>query len=154
KAGAWFNLPAVAIMLIVTTILVIGIRESAISNTLLVVIKLGVVVFVIAVGAGFIVASNWTSIPPEQRKLAQEQGIPDAAADVAKGEDASLAALGAFKAHLSDAAKSIALQVSIQKKDGTTVNVPIPEEKDLTKRSDELEAQALAIYLLDRAEKI
>src|SRR3954447_16585743 len=32
KLGAWFNLPAVLIMVVVTTILVIGIRESAASN--------------------------------------------------------------------------------------------------------------------------
>jgi len=48
KPGAWFNLPAVGILLVVTAVLVIGIRESAISNTILVVIKLSVVLFVIA----------------------------------------------------------------------------------------------------------
>src|SRR6516162_7660244 len=48
--GAWFNLPAVTIMIIVTTILVIGIRESAITNAVLVAVKLGVVLFVIVIG--------------------------------------------------------------------------------------------------------
>src|SRR5205085_5163117 len=47
KPGAWFNLPAVLIMLAVTTVLVIGIRESAASNTALVTIKVGVVLFVV-----------------------------------------------------------------------------------------------------------
>jgi APA family basic amino acid/polyamine antiporter len=69
KTGAIVNLPAMIIMIIVTTILVIGIRESAASNTVLVVIKLGVVLFVIAMGFGYINRSNWTDIPPEMRKL-------------------------------------------------------------------------------------
>ena len=156
KAGAWFNLPAVVIMLLVTTVLVIGIRESAISNTVLVVIKLGVVLFVIAVGAGggFIAVSNWTSIPPEERKLPQQQGIDDAASDVAKGEDAAMAATIAIKYHFGDAAKTIALQVTVQKKDGTTITLPVPEAKDLESRAKALETEALAIYLIDQAEKI
>src|SRR5947209_8708354 len=50
KTGAWFNLPAVVILLLVTAVLVIGIRESAASNTLLVLIKTGVVLFVVVLG--------------------------------------------------------------------------------------------------------
>src|SRR5205085_7403902 len=53
-AGAYLNLPAVIILALVTVVLVIGIRESAASNTVLVVLKLGVVVFVIAMGIGYI----------------------------------------------------------------------------------------------------
>ena len=46
------NLPAVLILMACTSVLVIGIRESAASNTALVLLKLGVVVFVIVVGIG------------------------------------------------------------------------------------------------------
>ena len=46
------------------------------------------------VGAGFIIGKNWTGIPPEMRKLPQQQGIDDAASDVAKGEDARARASG------------------------------------------------------------
>jgi APA family basic amino acid/polyamine antiporter len=84
RSGAWFNLPALAIMVIVTAVLVIGIRESAASNTVLVIVKLSVVLFVIAVGAGYVVRSNWTSIAPEERKLPQQMGLSDAVQDVAK----------------------------------------------------------------------
>src|SRR5579862_5444980 len=42
---AWFNLPAFGITLVVTAILVIGIRESATSNAVLVTVKVGVVLF-------------------------------------------------------------------------------------------------------------
>src|SRR5580700_10713143 len=40
---AWFNLPAFLITIIVTAILVVGIRESATTNAVLVAIKVGVV---------------------------------------------------------------------------------------------------------------
>jgi len=65
--AAWqLNLPAVVIMLLCTVILVIGIRESATTNALLVAIKVGVVLFVIALGVFYINPANWTSIPVEQ----------------------------------------------------------------------------------------
>ncbi len=51
----------------VTAILVIGIRESATTNAVLVGVKLGVVLFVIGVGVFFINPANWTNIPPTDR---------------------------------------------------------------------------------------
>src|SRR5947209_13894476 len=86
KPGAWFNLPAVFIMVVVTVILVIGIRESAASNTALVMLKVGVVLFVIIVGVGYINPANWTSIPPEERRQPAERAVPDLANDHAKAE--------------------------------------------------------------------
>jgi APA family basic amino acid/polyamine antiporter len=77
--GAWFNLPAVVILALVTAVLVIGIRESAASNTALVLVKVGVVLFVIVVGAGFVNRSNWTDIPVEARRQPQEAAIPSIA---------------------------------------------------------------------------
>jgi APA family basic amino acid/polyamine antiporter len=62
-----FNLPAVVIMAIVTAVLVVGIRESATTNAVLVMIKLAVVLFVIFVGWSFINPSNWNGIPVEAR---------------------------------------------------------------------------------------
>src|SRR5208283_4221506 len=54
-----FNLPAFIIALVITTILVIGIKESARFNTGIVVIKVAVVLFVIALGARYINRANW-----------------------------------------------------------------------------------------------
>ncbi|HEX9580619.1 MAG TPA: amino acid permease [Gemmatimonadales bacterium] len=54
------NVPAVVIVLAITALLVYGIRESAVSNTILVVLKIGVVVFFIAVGAFLIKPENYT----------------------------------------------------------------------------------------------
>ncbi|HEX6983722.1 MAG TPA: amino acid permease [Planctomycetaceae bacterium] len=62
------NLPAVLIILAVTAVLVKGIRESAFTNALLVVVKVAVVLFVIALGVGYVKSENWTSVPPESRK--------------------------------------------------------------------------------------
>jgi APA family basic amino acid/polyamine antiporter len=56
-----FNLPAFCIALIITAILVIGIRESARFNATIVVIKVSVVLFVIAVGIRYVNAVNWGS---------------------------------------------------------------------------------------------
>src|SRR5262245_28782672 len=65
--GAIMNLPAVIILAIVTIILVIGIKESATSNTVLVLVKLGVVLLVIGMGVGYVIKPNWTDIPAEAR---------------------------------------------------------------------------------------
>ena len=56
-----FNLPACIIALIITTILAIGIKESARFNATIVVIKVGVVLFVIALGLKYVSFSNWGS---------------------------------------------------------------------------------------------
>jgi APA family basic amino acid/polyamine antiporter len=54
-----FNLPAFLIALVITAILVIGIRESARFNATIVVIKMAVVLFVIGLGIRYVSASNW-----------------------------------------------------------------------------------------------
>jgi APA family basic amino acid/polyamine antiporter len=54
-----FNLPAFLIALVITTILVVGIKESARFNATIVVIKVSVVLFVIGLGAHYIDRANW-----------------------------------------------------------------------------------------------
>jgi basic amino acid/polyamine antiporter, APA family len=54
-----FNLPAFLIALIITAILAVGIKESASFNSTIVVIKVSVVLFVLALGSRFIQTSNW-----------------------------------------------------------------------------------------------
>jgi APA family basic amino acid/polyamine antiporter len=63
-AGA-FNLPAFLIVLLVTGILIIGVRESANVNTLIVFTKVGVVVALIILGLKYIVPANWTPFIPQ-----------------------------------------------------------------------------------------
>jgi APA family basic amino acid/polyamine antiporter len=54
-----FNLPAFLIALVITAILVVGIKESARFNAGIVVIKVAVVLFVIALGSHYINRANW-----------------------------------------------------------------------------------------------
>jgi amino acid transporter len=87
-SGAWLNLPALLITLGVTVILVIGIRESATTNAVLVGVKVGVVLFVIAAGILFINPSNWTGLSPSDRLYPEDTStIPTVAARAVK-EDA------------------------------------------------------------------
>ncbi len=85
--GAWFNLPAVVVLAITTAILVKGIKESAASNTALVMIKLAVVLFVIGMGASFVSGANFTDIAEEERILPAELALKDTAKDYAKGTE-------------------------------------------------------------------
>ncbi len=55
------NLPAFLIALVVTTVLAIGIKESAKFNSTIVVIKVAVVLFVLGLGAKFVHPGNWGS---------------------------------------------------------------------------------------------
>jgi APA family basic amino acid/polyamine antiporter len=59
-----FNLPAVAIVLLITWVLVVGIRESAWANTAMVVLKLLILGFFIAIGATWVEPANWTPFAP------------------------------------------------------------------------------------------
>jgi APA family basic amino acid/polyamine antiporter len=62
---ALFNLPAVLIIIAVTTILVIGIKESATANAVIVAIKVSVVVIFIVAGFSYVNTDNLTPfIPP------------------------------------------------------------------------------------------
>jgi APA family basic amino acid/polyamine antiporter len=54
-----FNLPAFLIALIITAILVIGIKESARFNATIVTIKVAVVLFVIGLGIHYVNFANW-----------------------------------------------------------------------------------------------
>jgi basic amino acid/polyamine antiporter, APA family len=58
------NLPAAAIVLLITWILVRGIRESAWFNSAMVVLKIGMLLFFLAVGARYVRPENWTPFAP------------------------------------------------------------------------------------------
>jgi APA family basic amino acid/polyamine antiporter len=58
--GALINLPAVLIVAVISTILVIGIRESARVNNAIVILKVTIVVLVAVTGLFYVSPSNWT----------------------------------------------------------------------------------------------
>jgi amino acid transporter len=86
--GAWFNLPAVAIMLIITGVLIVGIRESAGVNAILTVVKLAVVLFVIGVGATLVneKQNNWTDVPYTKRHSAAELAVDKVVTAAVQGD--------------------------------------------------------------------
>jgi len=63
--GAIVNLPAMFIVALMSTILVIGIRESARVNNVIVILKVTIVLLVVAVGLAHLTPANWKPfIPP------------------------------------------------------------------------------------------
>src|SRR5687767_2851323 len=67
STGAVLNVPAMFIVAIITILLVLGIRESANFNNVIVVIKVGVILTFLAVGVAYLNAENWQPfIPPAE----------------------------------------------------------------------------------------
>jgi APA family basic amino acid/polyamine antiporter len=62
--GAVINLPAAIIVLFITGLLVVGVRESARFNAVMVAIKLVAVLFFIAAGFTFVKPENWSPFMP------------------------------------------------------------------------------------------
>ena len=63
--GGVLNVPAVVLVLIMTTLLVIGIKESARFNNLIVFVKVAIVFLVIGFGFMFVNADNWHPFIPQ-----------------------------------------------------------------------------------------
>lgn len=63
--NGFINLPAVFIVGAITSLLVLGVKESAKFNNVIVVIKSTVIVVFILAGIGFVNADNWTPFIPE-----------------------------------------------------------------------------------------
>src|SRR5207244_9702952 len=59
-----FNVPAFLIVMLLTWILLLGIRESAWFNAAMVAVKLVIVVFFLPVGTFYIQPANWTPFAP------------------------------------------------------------------------------------------
>jgi amino acid transporter len=150
EPGAWLNLPAVLCLLVITGVLVIGIRESAASNTALVLVKTGVVLFVIAVGARYVSTSNWFDIRPEERQLPEQALLADVAGEIAKGEDKMLASARDLGKIFGKGARQVVLDVNPSGQE----TYAVPEKDDLDRRAAILREQAVAVYLRARTSKI
>jgi APA family basic amino acid/polyamine antiporter len=59
-----FNLPAFGIVMLLTWLLVIGIKESAWFNSTMVVLKLIILLFFLAMGAFYVKSENWRPFAP------------------------------------------------------------------------------------------
>ena len=60
------NLPAIAIVALVTLVLIRGVSESAAVNNVIVIIKVSIVLAFIAIGSRYVHPSNWTPLVPAQ----------------------------------------------------------------------------------------
>ena len=69
-----FNLPATLVVLAVTALLIVGIRESAAVNSTIVIIKVAVLLLFIAVGVGHVDPANWRPFVPENTGVFGEFG--------------------------------------------------------------------------------
>jgi len=62
--GAYFNLPAFLVVMIVTILLVRGMRESAKANNVMVLIKMGAILLFMLVGSYYVHPINWRPFMP------------------------------------------------------------------------------------------
>lgn len=62
--GAWFNLPALLVLLVLTYILVRGVRESAETNNLMVLIKIAAILIFVIGAARAVKTENWHPFLP------------------------------------------------------------------------------------------
>jgi APA family basic amino acid/polyamine antiporter len=62
--GAWFNIAALIILLVLTYILVIGVRESAGANNVMVLVKLGAIAIFVIGAAKAVNTANWHPFLP------------------------------------------------------------------------------------------
>jgi len=65
STGSFINFPAVFIVLLMTALLVVGIKESARLNNIIVLIKVSVILLFIGFGFSHIDVSNWVPFIPE-----------------------------------------------------------------------------------------
>jgi basic amino acid/polyamine antiporter, APA family len=69
------NIPAVAILLVLSALLIRGTQESAFVNSLIVITKVAIVLIVIVIGWGFINPANHTPYVPAATTFTTSQGI-------------------------------------------------------------------------------
>lgn len=62
--GTFIDVPAIAIVFLITFLLTQGVKKSARFNSIIVIVKLAVVLLFIAVGAWYVKPSNWTPFMP------------------------------------------------------------------------------------------
>jgi APA family basic amino acid/polyamine antiporter len=64
RTGAWFNAPGFLVVMILTVVLVRGIRESAGANNLMVTVKIIAILIFIVAASRYIQVSNWKPFMP------------------------------------------------------------------------------------------
>src|SRR5690348_3076806 len=65
NAGGIINLPAIILVLLMTALLVVGIKESASFNNIIVFVKMAIVILVIGFGFMYVNTANWHPFIPQ-----------------------------------------------------------------------------------------
>ncbi|MEU3165633.1 amino acid permease [Streptosporangium sp. NPDC006930] len=73
--GAAFNLPAALIVLVLTAILVVGIKLSSRLNLIIVTIKLAVILLVVVAGLFFVRGANYSPFVPPSKSTPAVEGL-------------------------------------------------------------------------------
>ena len=74
STGSLFNMPAVLVIVIITALLIVGIKESARFNNIIVIVKLIVILLFIIFGFMYVNADNWHPFIPENTGKTGEYG--------------------------------------------------------------------------------
>jgi APA family basic amino acid/polyamine antiporter len=113
--GAWFNLPAVAIMVVITIILIVGIRESAGANAILTIVKLAVVLFVIAAGATLVndKQNNWTDIPYTKRHTPARLAVDNVVTAAVQGDRRATALTDADRERIAQGSAYLRARIAL-----------------------------------------
>ena len=152
--GALFNLPAVGIMLIVTIILVVGIRESAVANAALTLVKLVVVLFVI--GLGFTMVNqdqnNWTDIPYGKRLSTAELTVNKVVADKVRGDRPAKDLTKEELAQIDVDAAYVRAKLALDKAEA--MKIEMVKAGDMTAEQAEAEVAAAQATLAAAQEKV
>jgi APA family basic amino acid/polyamine antiporter len=99
KDGGIVNVPAILLVLAVTTVLVLGVKISSRINAVVVAIKVSVVLLVIIAGLFFVKADNYTPFIPESQPTGAVEGAKAPLMQVLFGiEPVSFGWLGIFAA--------------------------------------------------------
>jgi len=73
-SGALFNIPALAVVLCLGTLILVGVRAAAYFNNIMVITKLCTILFFIVMGAFYIKGENWIPFIPENTGVFGEFG--------------------------------------------------------------------------------
>jgi amino acid transporter len=138
--GALFNLPAVLIMIVITIILIVGIRESAVTNAVLTLVKLFVVLFVIGLGMGLVDSKNWTEIPHTQRLSSAELAVNSVITDKVRGKKRAFELTEEERAQIDKETAYVRARLALDRV--TRLTAEMVEAKELT--ADDAAAQVTA----------
>jgi APA family basic amino acid/polyamine antiporter len=152
--GALFNLPAVLIMLAITVVLIVGIRESAMTNAILTLVKMCVVLFVVGVGLTLVneTQNNWTDIPYGKRLTTAELQVDKVVTDIVRGKKPAIQLTDEERAKIKTDAAYVRARLAVDK--AQRMKTEMVAKGDLAPEQAEAEIAAAQQQLDEAAAKV